>query len=72
MAQSLEAISSLQLIQMAESLSGMIQIALEKDLGKLTSVATDPQIVQNILADDYISPQQTLSRLYQLLSILKE
>ena len=64
----LETISSLQLIQVAESLSGMIQIALEKDLGKLTSVATEPQIVQNILAHDYTSPQQTLSRLYQLLS----
>ena len=64
----LENISSLQLVQTAESLSGMIQIALEKDLRNLNSLASDLQVVRDTLAGEYANTQKKLSDLYKLLS----
>jgi PAS domain S-box-containing protein len=64
----LEEISGLQLVQVAESLSGMIQISLVKDLRTLITVASDPQVVRDTLAGEYGTTQRKLSELYQLLS----
>lgn len=64
----LEEISSLQLVQVAEGLSGMIQISLEKDLRNLNSMAADPQVIRDTMAGEYKNIQKKLSVLYQLLA----
>lgn len=67
-ARTLEDISKLQLVQVAESLSGMIQIALEKDLRDLVTMASDSRIIRDTLAGEYKNTQKKLSELYKLLS----
>lgn len=64
----LEKISTQQLIQVAESISGMIQLALEKDLQQLTQLASDPEVISHCLQGKYSNSTRKLSELYRLLS----
>lgn len=64
----LEDISKLQLVQIAESLSGMIRIPLEKDLRILVEVAGDSRTVQDALTGDYRVTKEELAVLYQVLT----
>jgi signal transduction histidine kinase/CheY-like chemotaxis protein len=64
----LEEISKRQLIQVAESLAGMIRITLEKDLRNLTTVAADPLVIRDALSGEYSTTQAKLRGLYPILS----
>ena len=61
-------ISRVQLVQVASSLSGMIQIALEKNVNSLKSVASDARVIGDMQAGRYQNIQKLLPDLYTLLS----
>ena len=64
----LEGISSLQLVQIAASFSGMIQIVLQKDVKNLTSLANDPKIISDMQDGRYNKIQERLKDLFILLA----
>jgi PAS domain S-box-containing protein len=64
----LKHIYQMELVQFAESLSGMIHIALEKDLKILSAVASDPQIIEDALSGNRENTREKLRALYQALS----
>lgn len=60
----LEDISKVQAVQIAKSMSGMVEIAIEKDLKILGATANDPFIVKGASEGRYEGMEEKLSDLY--------
>jgi PAS domain S-box-containing protein len=58
----------MELVQIAESLSDMVRIALEKDLKIFSALASDPLIIEEALSGDRKYTQANLTTLYQALA----
>src|SRR5512145_1167748 len=61
----LENISKMQTVQIAKSLSSMIELAIEKEMKFLTSAAKDPLIINAVSRGNYESLRDKLTDLYQ-------
>ena len=59
--------SEMELVQVAQSLSGMIQISVERDLRSLTAIASNPLVIRDLQKAQYNESQKLLEELYKLL-----
>ena len=64
--QTLEDISKTQLVQIAQSLSDMIRITLEKDLRIISGIASDPLVVQEAQSHEYQNTPSKFAGLYRI------
>ncbi len=65
----LEDVSKVQAMQLAQSLSSMVELSLEKNLVILGSIANDPQIVQGVLRHESDRLNRILADLYTKIGI---
>jgi methyl-accepting chemotaxis protein len=61
----LEEISKVQTVQIAESLSKMVQLAIERELNVLHAIAKDPFVIDAASRQDYESLRRKLADLYE-------
>ncbi|BBO87861.1 cache domain-containing protein [Desulfosarcina ovata] len=63
-----EDIAKLQFVQIAQSLSGMLELALNKDLKVLEKIAKDPKIIAAMIAQNKTVIRSDLSVVHQMFS----
>jgi PAS domain S-box-containing protein len=56
-------------VQIAESLSGMVQIAIKKDLGIVIEMSKDPRIIEGLLRGKKPQIREKITDLYKLLKL---
>ena len=61
-----ESAARTQLLQIAKSLSGMIQMVLRKDLENINAIASDPQIIRAIANEEKVTARAKLAELYTI------
>ena len=64
-----EGISKMQFVQIAQSLSGMIRIALEKDLRVVSGAAREPEVIEGLLTGDYRQCSKIIRELFNMLTV---
>ena len=64
-----EETAKMKSVQIAESLSGMIQIAIKKDMGIIVEMSKDPMIVSGFLNERKPQIRKKISDLYKLLHL---
>src|SRR5271157_5623889 len=65
--QTLENISKVQTVQIAESLSSVVEIAIERELKTLSAIANDPLIIQAVSQNRYDDIYERLADLFKML-----